>query len=148
MSLEGRGANGAADPTSLHSVLDSPLHVSISVWLLWKRLKGLLVKKEWQGTIISCAKVKHSAYPCTEFENLEWRSSVCIALFFNFCQCHLPPWFCGTTGTSITSKAIEEGVEDEENYKKKLSLETMNWDLFENTTLRCVLPHHTCAKDV
>lgn len=48
----------AADPRHLHSVLDNPLHVSYSVWLLGRGLKGLLVKREWEGIITSYAILK------------------------------------------------------------------------------------------
>lgn len=50
--LEDRGADTAPDSRHLHSILDSPLHVSYSVWLLWKRSESTS-GKEGIGRIIT-----------------------------------------------------------------------------------------------
>lgn len=42
----------AADARFLHPVLDHLLHVFASVWLIWKRLKGLVVKRAWESILM------------------------------------------------------------------------------------------------
>lgn len=52
LSLEGRAPGVAADARLLHPVLGHPLHAFASVWLVWKRLKGLVVKKAWERILM------------------------------------------------------------------------------------------------
>ena len=52
LSMEGRAPGMAADARLLHPALDHPLPVFASVWLVWKRLKGLVVKRAWKRILM------------------------------------------------------------------------------------------------
>lgn len=52
LSLKDRALGMAADARLWHPVLNHPLHVFASVWLIWKRLKGLVVRRAWERILM------------------------------------------------------------------------------------------------
>lgn len=52
LSLEDGAPGMASDARLLHPVLNHPPHVFASVWLVWKRLKGLVVRRAWESILM------------------------------------------------------------------------------------------------
>lgn len=102
LSLEDRALGMAADARLLHPVLNHPpLHVFASMWLVWKRLKGLVVRRAWESILMP--NWGSSDPPCPEFENPEWRSPVCIALLFSSAYA-IYPGFVGPHGPQLPQR--------------------------------------------